>query len=227
MSSSSQNWPPTVGLIESRAPPLSTDEPDQDRNPYAPPRAELVPPDEAIFADPAECERLRLPNLRTESRVRTVGLGWMLAAPVTICLFYLYTTDKDTVWPVFIAFMIVIGGIPTALGLGLRSYRGWARWGVILLSLPAAGLIGWLCWVGLLPTALDVLTVPPFCAGVVVLVSRSAAIVCRHSYRIAVRKTPHLRPPRRPMWTAALVELTLVVAVIVWRVFAGSFDIRP
>ncbi len=195
-------------------------------NPYSPPHAELVLPDEANLVDPVECERLRLPHLRAESRIRIVGLGCILAAPAIIGLFYQYTTDEHTVWPVFIAFMIVIGSIPATLGVGLRSYRGWARWAAILLLLPSAGLIGWLCWARILPRAVEVLTFPPILAGLVVLASRSAANICRRSYRIAVRRTSHLRRPKGPMWTATLVELGLVAVVIVWRLLSGGFGIR-
>jgi len=165
-------------------------EPDSESNPYAPPRAELVPPDPL---DPAEAEQLRLAHLPNEASVRVTGLGCMLAAPLIVFLFYWYTTDEHTVWQVFFAFMVVIAAIPLALGLGLRAFRGWARWGAILFLLLCGCLTGWLASIGELPVILAIMVVPLTAVGVRILAGRSASSVCRKSYRRAVALTPHLR----------------------------------
>jgi hypothetical protein len=196
-------------------------ESDGEINPYAPPRADVVPPEPMELVDLAECGRLRSSYLGAESAVRTVGAGCILAAAAIVCLFYIHTTDERTVWPVFVAFMIVIGGIAATLGLGLRSCRGWARWGAIVLLPLATILLSWVCWLELLPLAIAVLLVPPMAIGLAVLASPSAAAVCRRSYRIAIQRTPHLRRPHWPIWTGGLVELVLIIVAIVWWLIAG------
>jgi hypothetical protein len=200
----------------------AVDPQNDDTNPYAPPRARFGPPDAASLADALEFERLRMPHLWAESAIRLVSFECFLSGVVILSLFYFYTTDERTVWPVFAAFMIVTFAIPAALGAGLWSFRAWARWGTALWLSLGAALLGWLTWEELLPQALAALILPPAFLTLAFLFSRSAATVCRCSYRIAVKNTPGLHRPRKLVLTVAFVEAAILVVAIIWGAVAFS-----
>jgi hypothetical protein len=188
---------------------------DEEPNPYEAPRAEFAPPDAASLADALECERLRMPLLWAESAIRLASFECFLAGVVILSLFYFYTTDEGTVWPVFAAFMIVTFAIPAALGAGLWCFRAWARWGTALWLSLGAALLGWLTWQRFLPRTLALLILPPAFLTLAFLFSRTAATVCCRSYRIAVKNTPGLRRPRKLVFAAACVELTVAIVAII------------
>ncbi len=168
-------------------------ESDSESNPYAPPRAASAPAEPPDLLDAAEAEQLRRAHLPNEAAIRAVGLGCILAAPLIVFLFYRYTTDENTVWQVFFAFMVVVAAIPLALGFRLRAFRGGARWGAIAFLLLFGCLTGWLAWIGELSLGLAIVVVPLAVTGLGILATRSASTVCRRSYRRAVAMTPHIR----------------------------------
>jgi len=168
-------------------------EPDSESNPYAPPRAALAPAEPPDLLELAEAERLRLAHFPAEAAIRAIGLGCILAAPLIVFLFYWYTTDEHTLWAVFFAFMVVVAAIPAAVGLGLRAFRGWARWGATAFLLLLGCLVGWLALIKELPLSLALVVVPSTAVSLGILASRFASRVCRRSYRRAVAMTPHVR----------------------------------
>jgi len=175
-------------------------EPDSESNPYAPPRAELAPAEPPDLLDLAEAEQLRLAHLPAEAAIGAIGLGCIIAAMLIVFLFYSYTTDENTVWQVFFAFMVVVAGIPSALGLGLLAYHARARWGAMAFLLLFGNVIGWLAWIEELPLALAIVVVPLTAMSVWILATRSASRICRRSYRRAVAMTPHIRRPAGLIW---------------------------
>jgi hypothetical protein len=193
-------------------------QPDEEANPYAPPRSAIGATAATSPADLAKRERLRRPRPRAETKVRIVGLGCMVAAVIIVLLFYLYTTNENTIWIVFAAFMAVGGGGPSILGAGLYFFHAWARWCAGLFLALCATVIAGLRWRRLPPLEWAVLNLPPMVMGLGVLASRPAGIICRRSYRIAVAKTPHLRRPLGPLWRFAIVELALVIVVVVMQI---------
>ena len=200
----------------------AVDPQNEETNPYAPPPAPFVPPDAAGLVDAGECERLRLPHLWVESAIRLVSFECFLAGAVILALFYFYTTDENTVWPVFAAFLIATCAIPAALGAGLWCFHAWARWGTALWLSLGAALLGWLTWQRFLPRTLAALILPPAFLTLAFLFSRSAATVCRSSYRIAVKNTSDLRRPRKLVLTVAFVEVAILVVAISWGAVAFS-----
>ncbi len=164
-----------------------------------------------------------MPHLWAESAIRLVSFECFLSGVVILALFYFYTTDERTVWPVFAAFMIVTFAIPAAFGAGLWCFRAWAHWGTALwLSLGACA-----------PRLVDMARVAATPVGSLDLASglldpRFPVLQvcgCRLSQLISNRSQeypPGLHRPRKLALTVALVEAAILVVAIIWGAAAFS-----
>jgi hypothetical protein len=161
-------------------------------NPYTPPQADIIPP------PPADAEGIRIEHLKTEGAIRTAGgiylaaaLLWGLAAS-----FLVFDSDPETMGGGL--FHWTLAAALSAVAIGLRRHRPWARGPGILVSI-----------LGLLAFPIGTL----MCGLILAKIgSRKAATVMSPGYAPIIAATPHLKP--RVHWPLIIVLVCAVVLVV-------------
>ena len=209
-----------------------------ERNPYAPPEADLGEAAAAAPDDLAEAEAVRRAHITHETLIKSLsalhligavfGFLWLIAFAAVVVPHIDRTEDSGPA-PLFV---LIFTGINLALGLGLRGLRPWARWvdvalnGISLL-LCVLSVIPAVLWGGGGPDVAGVALVFLIMPGFVLylLISPKAAVVFSPGYKDIIARTSHVKMKMSWLATGCLIVLvTLVVLFVAGFVSFRSFQ---
>lgn len=205
-----------------------------ERNPYAPPEAELGESAAGAPEELAEAKAVRRAHITHETLIKSLGalhlVGvvfgfiWLIAFAAVVVLHNDRTVDSAPP-PLFV---LIFTGINLALGLGLRGLRPWARWvdvalnGISLL-LCVLSVIPAVLWGGGGPDVAGVALVFLIMPGFVLylLISPKAAVVFSPGYKEIIARTPHVK--MKMSWLATGCLIVLVTLLVLFVAGIASF----
>ncbi|MEZ6117950.1 MAG: hypothetical protein R3C28_15455 [Pirellulaceae bacterium] len=184
-------------------------------NPFASPMVDDIV--EANFID-APDEQVRRDHIRHEKSIKTIGGLYILGA--SLLLLVLVLTVREFVSRVtqgnlrppeagFAVFLVAIGVLQFAVGVGLWKLQNWARYPGALFS------------------AFSMISVPfgTILGGyfLYLLLSRKGAYVCSDEYKRIMAVTPHVKvTTSKVLLTVLFVLLAILVTIIGIAVFFNS-----
>jgi hypothetical protein len=189
---------------------MKDDAADEDRNPYAPPEADVEDVPSGLHAD---AERIRREHINHETSVKSIGCLFLLGGIALLMLGVGALAGGAPMDPelrgsgaaaIMGAVFVVMALIYLATAVGLQKLQPWARvlaaifCGLSLINLPVGTIIGAYC--------------------LYLLLGAKGSMVFSTPYKHVISVTPHVKYKHSPIVIGFLV---LLVAVLVIGVVAA------
>ena len=210
-----------------------------ERNPYAPPEAEIGEAAAGAPGDLAEAEAVRRAHITHEMSIRSLGdlhLVGGIVGLIGLTVFAAVAVGRNgeagysgpVPWPQAVSLFFVTG-INLALVLGLRELRPWARW--LDVALIGFTLLLDLCWeIRAAIRSHDLFDLGlPLTFSIILghilylLLSPRATVVFSQGYKEIIARTPHVKMKTSWLVKGGLILLLAFLLVVVGGVVSFVF----